>query len=83
MKKMMIFAIIGAMMISLTGCSSNEKINKAKENGIIKTINVEEIQVEEIQVENIEVEDIIEETRYIDSEYLSELSYNSKENSWN
>ena len=82
MKKMMIFAIIGAAMISLTGCSSNEKVNKAEENGFIKTINVEEIQVENIETETIEVENIIEE-KYIDNEYLSELSYNSKENSWN
>lgn len=81
MKKMIfVMTIIG--MVSLTGCSSNEKINKAEENGI-KPITVEEIQVENIETETIEVEDIIEETRYIDSEYLSELSYNSKGNSWN
>lgn len=77
MKKMMTFVIIGTMMISLTGCSSNEKINKAEENGFIKTIDVEEIQVENIITENVITE------KYIDSEYLSELSYNSKENSWN
>ena len=77
MKKMMIFVIIGTMMINLTGCSSNEKVNKTEENGI------KPIQLEEIQVENIEVENIIEETQYVDSEYLSELSYNSKRNSWN
>lgn len=82
MKKIMIFAMVIGMTV-LTGCSSNEKINKAEENGFIKTINVEEIQVENIETETIEVENIIEETRYIDSEYLSELSYNSKRNSWN
>lgn len=82
MKKMMIFVIIGTIMISLTGCSSNERINKAEENGFIKTINVEEIQVENIETETIITENVIEE-KYVDSEYLSELAYNSKENSWN
>ena len=80
MKKMIfVMTIIG--MVSLTGCSSNERINKAEENGI------NPIQVKEIQVENIETETIIKENiiteKYIDSEYLSELSYNSKGNSWN
>lgn len=82
MKKMMIFAMMIIGMVSLTGCSSNEKINKAEENGIIKTINVEEIQVENIETETIITENVIEE-KCVDSEYLSELSYNSKENSWN
>lgn len=82
MKKMMTFVIIGTMMISLTGCSSNEKVNKVEENDFIKTINVEGTQVENIETETIEVENIIEE-KYIDSEYLSDLSYNSKKNSWN
>lgn len=81
MKKMMIFVIIGTMMISLTGCSSNKKVNKVEENGI-KPIQVEEIQVENIETETIITENIVKE-KYIDSEYLSELSYNSKENSWN
>lgn len=81
MKKMMIFAMTIIGMVSLTGCSSNWKINKAEENGI-KPITVEEIQVEEIITENIITENVIEE-KYVDSEYLSELSYNSKENSWN
>lgn len=75
--KKMIFAMMIIGMASLTGCSSNEKINKAEENGFIKTIDVEEIQVENIITENVITE------KYIDSEYLSELSYNSKENSWN
>lgn len=82
MKKMMIFVMVIGMTV-LTGCSSNEKVNKAEENDIIKTVSVEEIQVENIETETIEVEDIIEETRYIDSEYMSELAYNSEENSWN
>jgi uncharacterized protein YcfL len=81
MKKMMIFVIIGTMMISLTGCSSNEKVDKVEENGI-KPIAVEEIQVENIETETIITENVVEE-KYIDSEYLSELSYNSKRNSWN
>lgn len=81
MKKMMIFAMVIGMTV-LTGCSSNEKINKTEENDIIKTIDVEEIQVENIETETIIKEDVITE-KYIDSEYLSELSYNSKKNSWN
>lgn len=79
--KKMIFVMMIIGMASLTGCSSNEKVNKTEENSI-KPITVEEIQVEEIITENIIEEEIITE-KYIDNEYLSELSYNSKRNSWN
>lgn len=79
--KKMIFVMMIIGMASLTGCSSNEKVNKVEENNF-KPIQVEEIQVEEIITENIIEEEIITE-KYIDSEYLSELSYNSKRNSWN
>lgn len=90
MKKMMIFAtIIGAIMISLTGCSSTTKTETAETDSFVKGIKVEEIQVKENIIEETQIEEnIIKEYGAVplycaSPEYLEELIYNSKENSWN
>ena len=81
MKKIMVLVLAGIMAAIFTGCGEEKEVKEVGEVRITP-IKVEEIQVEEIQVENILVEEIQTERIYIDSEYQSELEYNSKVNTW-
>ena len=88
MKRMIFVLIIGAM-VSFTGCSSTTKTETAETDSFVKAIEVEEIKVKENIIEETQIEEnIITEYGAVplycaNPEYLRELTYNSKKNSWN
>lgn len=82
MKKLLVTVLAVGLMATITACG--EETKEVKEVGEVRAtpIRVEEIKVEDIKVEEIQIESILTEKVYIDSEYQSELEYNSKVNTW-
>lgn len=80
MKKLLVTVLAVGLMATITACGEETKETK-KASGV-SDIQIEEIKVEDIKVEEIQIESILTEKVYIDSEYQSELEYNSKVNTW-
>lgn len=80
MKKLLITVLAVGLMATITACG--EETKETKKGSGVEEIRIEEIKVEDIKVEEIQIESILTEKVYIDSEYQSELEYNSKVNTW-
>ena len=85
MKKLLITVLAVGLMATITACGEEGKVELVDSGYTpikVNEIQVEEIEVEEIQIEEILTEETVTEKIYIDSEYESELEYNSKVNTW-
>lgn len=77
MKKVLLVVCAIAVMITCTGCSSDETQTTMEATSFVETIEVETILIEDVLYEDILYEDVI-----VSDEYLEELEYNSMENDW-
>ena len=84
MKKLLVMAGILAAVTMFTGCGSDGDVVVEKSDCTMRvnTIQVECVEVEETLIEETLTEHVLVEDMYIDSEYQSELDYNTKTNRW-